>query len=221
MYVSHCNSPRFHPKSSARNLGVYLDPHLNLREHSSKVVRTCKLTLMNLWKIGRMLPFSLKIKLVNGLIHSRIDYCNSLFASLLSKDILRLQKIQNAAARFIFGQRSFRGTTKLCKSLHFLPVKERVVYKLCLLTYKALNGSAPGYMCDLLPKRKSTGKCLRRDNDETLLSSSHSHYKSCEGAFSIAAPAVWNQLPRTLRESPTIASFKTGLKTHLFKRAFE
>ena len=207
--------------SSARNLGVYLDPHLNLGEHVSKVVRTCKLSLMNLWKIGRMLPFNLKIKLVNGLIHSRLDYCNSLFASLSSKDTQRLQKIQHAAARFIFGQRSFKGTTKLCKTLHFLPVEERITYKLCLLTYKALNGSAPEYILELLPKRKTTGKCLRRDGDDTLLQKSYSHYKCNEGAFSIAAPAAWNELPRTLRESPSITSFKSGLKTHLFKRAFE
>ena len=207
--------------SLARNLGVYFDPILSLSEHVSKVVRTCKLSLMNLWKVGRMLPFDLKIKLVNGLIHSRLDYCNSLFASLSSKDTQRLQKIQHAAARFVFGQRSFKGTTRLCKTLHFLPVRDRVTYKLCLLTYKALNNSAPEYIKELLPKRKPTGKCLRRDCDDTLLQKSYSHYKSNKGAFSIAAPAVWNELPSTLRESASIGTFKSGLKTHLFKRAFD
>ena len=203
-----------------RNLGAFIDPELNFSGHVSTVVRGCSPSLMNLEKIGRNLTFKLKIKLVNCLVHSRLDYCNSLLANISAKNSQRLQKIQNRAARFVFGQRSFRGTTELRKTLHFLPVKERIDYKLALLTYKALNDQAPGYLKDLLSTRRKTAKHLRRDVDETLLQLKHPKYQSTNGAFSVAAPAVWNDLPRRLRESPSVDLFKKDLKTHLFERAY-
>ena len=214
------NQPPTKTSASVRNLGAYIDPQLNFSGHVSKVVRDCSLSLMNLWKIGKNLTFKLKIKLVNCLVHSRIDYCNSLLANISAKDLQRLQKVQNGAARFIFGQRSYKGSTELRKALHFLPVKERVEFKLALLTYKTLNDQAPGYLRDLLTSRRKTTKHLRSDTDETLLERKYPRYQSTNGAFSIAAPKIWNTLPRRLRESPSVDLFKKELKTHLFKEAY-
>ena len=203
------------PVTLVRNLGVFLDSELSLSGHVTRTVRTCQLALMNLWKIQRMLGVNLKIKLVNSLIHSRIDYCNSLLAGSSAKDIGRLQKIQNSAARFVAGQRRFQGTTNLRKQFHFLPVRERVQYKLCLLTYKALNGIAPSSLSNLIKLRKPKTKCLRRDADKTFLDKNYSRYCSSKGAFSVSAPLLWNALPISLRESSSVSSFKSSLKTHL------
>ena len=209
------------PAPLVRNLGVFLDSELSLTGNVSKTVRACNLCLLNLWKIGNTLTIDLKVKLVNTLIHSRLDYCNSLLAGASAKDLGRLQKVQNAATRFITGRRSLHSTSDIRKQLHFLPVKERISYKLCLLTYKALNGLAPTYLSELVQRRKHKLKNLRRDTDITYLERKFTHYCSSKGAFSIAAPAVWNDLPKLLRENTSVLSFKANLKTHFFKKAYK
>ena len=214
------NNQPIRPATDARNLGVIMDCKLNFSRHVSQVVKKCNTNLLNLWKIGSMLPRKLKIQLVNSLIHSHIDYCNGLLKGLAKKDVDRLQKIQNAAVRFIFSKGSYRGTTALRKKVHFLPVQQRIEFKLCFMTHKVVHGSAPEHLSSLITKRPRKTRSLRLDNDTTLLAKCHANYKSSSGAYSVAAPAAWNSLPRSLRETSSLSSFRAELKTHLFKRAY-
>ena len=129
--------------------------------------------------------------------------------------------MQNAAARFINGQRRWRGTTQLRKALHFLPVSERIQFKTCVLVYKCMNGLAPDYLIERIEKRKKKVVSLRADEDDLLLEIPQTRYRSTERAFRVAGPRLWNKLPRDLRRSETLTSFKKGLKTVLFAQAFE
>ena len=189
-------------------------------EHVLKVVNACKATLVNLWRIAGKLSRRLRTLLVCSLIHSKIDYCNSLMTGMNKSNVQELQKVQNAAARFIFGQRRWQGTTRLRKELHFLPVAERIEFKTCTLVYKCLNGLAPNYLSSRLLKRKRKSIRLRADEDKLLLEIPSTRYKKTERAFSISGPRIWNKLPKELRETETLKRFKTDLKTFLFCRAF-
>ena len=103
--------------------------------------------------------------------------------------------------------------------LHWLPVFHRVKFKLLLLTYKALNGLAPVYISDLLSYYQPS-RALR-SADLSLLDVPTTRLITCgDRAFSVAAPKVWNGLPHYLRKSTSLTSFKSQLKTFLFKDAF-
>ena len=207
---------------SARNLGIGFDSQLSMSEHISRTVRACWAQLSNLWRIGNRLNRQTKIQLVHTLIHSRLDYGNALLKQATKKDINRLQKVQNSAVRFINNHRRRRGVTKLRKALHFLPVSFRIDFKILLLTYKCINGLAPPYLKDLIVTKKPTGQNLRCDSDPTLLERNFSSkYLRTSAAFSISAPKLWNELPRNIREATSVEVFKTRLKTHLFKLAYE
>ncbi len=81
---------------------------------------------------------------------SRLDYCNALLGDYPASSISKLQIVQNAAARFLTRSRKYDHITPILQSLHCLPIKFSISYKISLLAYKALNGLAPAYLIRLL-----------------------------------------------------------------------
>ena len=88
--------------------------------------------------------------------------------------------------------------------LHWLPVHSRIICKLLLLVYKALNGKAPSYISSLLSHRKCS-RSLRSSGQELLTVPLAKLKTYGDRAFSIAAPRQWNNLPLSIRKSPSIA----------------
>ena len=109
--------------------------------------------------------------------------------------------------------------TPVLKDLHWLPVEQRIEYKVLLLTYKALHGKAPAHISQLLspytPTRpfRSENKNLPRVPRCRL----EGFGRHC---FAFAAPSIWNPLPTPVKRASSIDTFKSSLKTHLFNIAF-
>ena len=102
--------------------------------------------------------------------------------------------------------------------LHWLPVRYRIIFKVCLLIFKCLNGLCPLY--DLVATRPVV-RSTRSASDVTLLIRPRAKLVSAgDRMFSVIGPELWNQLPKQLREASNVDTFKAGLKTNLFKRAF-
>ena len=162
-----------------------------------------------------------KVQLVHSLIHSRIDYCNGLLIGADRSDIACLQKVPNAATRFIFGRWQWRGVTELRRQLHFLPVTARIDYKICLMVFKCINNLSPSYLQSLIQRRQPKCKSLRHDDDPTLLQRDFStKYKTSQRAFQVAGPRLWNILPETIRSCTDESLFKSRRKTHLFDKSY-
>ena len=160
-------------------------------------------------------------QLMISLVLSKMDYCNSLLTGLPDNQINKLQRVQNCAAKVCFRKRKYDHATPLLKSLHWLPVKERIDYKIATLCYKTFTNSAPKYICDLLETPKRLRE-LRSSKDYTLLKIPSSNLKTYgERSFSFYGPSLWNTLPREIREAETLYSFKRYLKHYLFLRAFD
>ena len=108
--------------------------------------------------------------------------------------------------------------TPVLVNLHWLPVEQRIQYKPLIQVYKALNGLAPEYITDLLQAYVPT-RTLRSAGAHLLLEPKTATRWGAR-AFSKAAPSLWNTLPTTIKTTASLASFKIGLKTYLFKAAF-
>ncbi len=204
---------------SQKNLGVILDSNLSFENHISNVTKTAFFHLRNIAKLRNMLPVSDAEKLVHAFMTSRLDYCNALLGGCPASSINKLQIVQNAAARVLTRSRKYDHITPILQSLHWLPIKFRISYKILLLAYKALNGLAPAYLTSLL-SRYNPSRSLRSQNSGLLVVPRIA--KSTKGgrAFSYLAPKLWNSLPDNVQGSDTLSLFKSRLKTHLFTQAF-
>ena len=138
------------PVTVARNLGTWFDSNLNLQ---GQIHGTCKSGFFHLYNIRRIRKYLSQEStrtLVHAFIIGRIDYCNSLLFGLPSVHLLKLQRLQNAAARLISNVPRYSHITPVLCSLHWLPVKFRIDFKILLLTFNAIYGHAPGYLIDLI-----------------------------------------------------------------------
>ena len=109
--------------------------------------------------------------------------------------------------------------TPLLKELHWLPVNFRCQYKIAALAYRNFEGSLPPYLssslCTYEPSRS-----LRSSNEKLLKIPKRNLKSFGQRSFSFMAPSLWNSLPATLRNVPTLSQFKSQLKTFLFAQAF-
>ncbi|KAI4893115.1 hypothetical protein NFI96_020622 [Prochilodus magdalenae] len=109
------------PTEDTRSLGVILDGQLSFSAHITKLTRSCRFFLYNIRRIRPFLSQEATQLLVQSLVISRLDYCNSLLAGLTLRAIRPLQPVQNAAAHLIFNLPKFTHVTPLLRSLHWLP----------------------------------------------------------------------------------------------------
>ena len=86
--------------------------------------------------------------LVHAFICCRLDNCNALLYGIADNQFQRLQSVQNAVARLITGSRRSEHITQVLCSLHWLPVRQRVTFKLAKLVHKCLNSQALTYLAD-------------------------------------------------------------------------
>ena len=93
--------------------------------------------------------------LVHAFITFRVDYCNGLLYGLPSYQFHKLQRVLNASARLVCNVPRFCHISPLLRGLHWLPVKARIEFKILLITFKAIHGLAPKYLCELLTFKSS------------------------------------------------------------------
>jgi len=210
------------PVSVVRDLGVMIDAELTMRDHVSRTARTCFYHLRRLRSIRRQLGRDVTARLVSALILSRLDYCNAVLAGLPASTLAPFQRVLHAAARLILDLRPRDHVSAALRELHWLPIAQRIDYKLCLLVFKSSLGRAPVYITSMLKPAADVPSLA------TLRAATSGNYivprtnrRIGDRAFSVAAPKAWNSLPTELKTaSLSIDTFKRRLKTHLFNVAY-
>jgi len=191
------------------------DKTMSMKDHVNMLVKTVNFHLRKIYRIRRYITIESCHQLARSLVLSRLDYANSLLFGINAKDMRKLQTLQNKAARIVFRCDRFHPSSPLRRELHWLPIKERVIFKVLLLTFKGLNNLIPGYLSEFLIHYTSGRLGLRSEN-ANLLRVLHTRRSYGDNAFCVAAPRLWNSIPNHIRLSPSVNAFKKALKTHLF-----
>jgi len=225
------------PTNATRNLGVIFDSSLTMSDHISSVSKSCFLFIRDLRRIRNTLDYNTAQTIATSLIHSKVDYCNSLFLNLPRTQLDRLQLILNSAARAVSRSPRFTHISPILESLHWLKIDQRIHYKVLSITYKTLQSHSPSYLHNLLQVQSNTS--TRSSAIVTLKRPTvYSRLKITNRSFTHHAPFLWNSLPKELRQpaslslhtnqsestAPILAlptsQFHSKLKTHLFRQSF-
>jgi hypothetical protein len=210
------------PVHSVRNLGVQLDGDVSMKAHIIKTVGSCFAALRQIRSVRRSLPQRALRTLVHALVVSRVDYCSAVLAGVSDTLLDRLQSALNAAARLVFSARKYDHITPLLRDLHWLRIPERIQFRLCVLVYRCLHGTAPSYLADSLHRATDNDarRRLRSAASTTLLVPPTRRSTLGDRSFTVAAPRAWNRLPSHIRNAPSLLSFRRELKTFLFASSF-
>ena len=193
---------------SAKCLGVTLDTHLTIIAHVVNLIKIANFELRRINSIRHYLFVQATKTLVSAFDFPRLDYCNSLLSGCPQYLLNRLQKVQNNAARLILKASKTDHITPHLRTLHWLPIDARIKCKLCSLCFGAITSTGPVYLSDLLeiftPSRK-----LRSAADIRILCIPSVNTKSYDGrSFSYTVPTLWNTLPKHIRFSQSVSSFR-------------
>jgi len=134
------------PNGLVKNLGVF-----NMHEHVTSVCRAAYYHLKNIHCLKAFLTQETLVTVVHASPASQIDYCNSLLYGISDYNINRLQRIKKSVARIVTNTRKYDHITPILKTIHWLPIRQRIHFRILLITYKSINNMAPKYCVNWCP----------------------------------------------------------------------
>ena len=150
---------------------------------------------------------------------SRLNYCNSLFLSLTDFELRRLQLVQNSLCRVVTRSLKYSHIAPQLKKLHWLPIKYRIQFKIGLITYKILNQGQSVYLRELIHPYTSS-RNTRRSTPKLKFLHTPTLDRKVHKSVKLFSPVLWKSFPFQIRNSPSVASFRKHLKSHLFNSSF-
>jgi len=193
------------------DLGVYSE--LNMKSHISQITRVCFYHLRRLRAVRRQLGQVITARLVSAFVLSRLNYYNALLAELPASTLAPLQRVMNASARLVCDLSSRDHVTPALQSLHWLPIKQRIQFKLCLLVHLTINGKAPIYLTEIITRTASiAGRTANRSAQNNDLVIQRTKLKFGQRAFSVAGPRIWNSYQQNLKLQKILLHLNANLK---------
>ena len=183
------------PSRSAKDLEVIVDSRLSFDEHVTEVVSKCTGSLCQIIRVKHLFDRSTLITIINSLVFSKLFYCSSIWSSKTKKNIARLQKVQNFAARIVTGARKYEHMTPMSKELHCLPIAKQLEVRDILMAFKCIKGLAPPSLCNKFSTRSQVHTRNTRTKDKLHIPS----FRSATGqrSFSFSSGMTFQKVEQT------------------------
>ena len=157
--------------------------------------------------------------LVRAFISSRLDYCNSLLTEIDKSQVNKLQSILRVAARLVMRKGKFESiSSDIRDKLHWLPIQQRIKFKIGVLVYRCLRGTAPPYLSEMLSAAANIGRSTIPPICRAWGPRCSRTVRFGSRMFAVSGPTFWNSFTNELKSSGlTEPAFKKQLKTFLFR----
>lgn len=192
---------------TVKNLGVIIDSTLSWGPHIQTIVKKCFSSLYALNKLRRLLPIHIKKLLCSTLIFPIVEYADIVYQSLNCQLKYKLQKIQNACVRFVFGLKKYDHVSISRESLHWMVFNKRRTIHMLRLLWRILNYNQPSYLRNFFNVLGDEPRL----NNRAMLSIPMHRTSFVGNSFVVQSVRIWNNLPVKLRISSSFTSFKKDL----------
>ena len=201
---------------TVETLGIILDSKLSLQAQVANVVKSSYFNLKKLQQIRHCLNTDTRLLLVKSFVISKLDYCNMLLINSSQTLIGKLQRVINAAVRFVYNLRLSQHVTEYARRCHILPAKYRIYFKSCTTVFKIIHGLSPDYLVNIVSFATVNRPNLRSGDDLLRLK-----VPDCKKCIEHGMIMNWNSLPLAIRENSNLKNFRKDLKTYFFQIAYD
>ena len=203
------------PEPFAKDLGVFMDSTLSFDEHVMQITSKCIASLCQVNRVRHVLDKKTLMTIINALVFSRLFYCSSVWGGISMMNVLKLQSVQNFAARIITSTRKHDHIQPILRDLNWLNVESTIKYRDGLMAFKCMNGYAPEYLCDQFILRSKIHSRNTRNKDKLVIPLC----KTAAGqkSFVYRATSIWNSLSQDLINLNNLNSFKRLYKLSLLE----
>ena len=211
----HFGDAEIIPSTTVKNLGVHMDQYMLFDIHINHISRKINGLLITLNRVKDRIDKKSREIVVQSLALSVINYCLRVWSMTTKEQIERVQKLQNFAARVAHGEtRKYDHITPVMKELKWLKVENKIVYDICIFTYKICNNMLPDWLFSFPYVHNINYRTTRQSSDLYV-----TYRKTDIGgrAISIKGPKLWNTLPSAIQNQPTLITFKEKLKKYLLE----
>ena len=191
------------PAGQVRNLGVYWKNLITTTAHFNKLCGQLSCTINTIACKHNLLDSDTTKIVMQSLVFSILDYCNSQLAGSYRKDMKNLQHTQNMVCRVIFN----------LISLHWLKVEYRVIFKLAILIYKCIEGTVPWYLIEMVVKCRNT-RVLQSSTVNKLLTTKNNLTQVKLSSFTLIGPHIWNNLLPNITNAKSVITFENNMSKH-------
>ena len=224
-HTVNIGSSTIHLQANVNNLGVIIDEQFTMKEHVRKICCSAYNQLRKLRVVRKSLSTKACEALVHAFVSSGLDYhATACCTALAEKQLDFLQSVLRSAARLVLRKRKIDSISiDMRDKLHWLPAKQRIEYKICMLVYKCRRNEAPAYLVEMLPPVVPSSRYNLRSESEKIHDFDIPRTRSVRSgprSFSVSGPTLWNSLPFSVKEAASlnIGTFKKVLKITLFSR---
>ena len=197
------------PVPVARDLGVFIDQYLTYGEHVTQTTAECLCKLVQINRIKHLLDKETLLLLINAFVFSKLFYCSTVWSNTSKSNVRKLQRVQNFAARIIFGFRKFDHISQGIKSLKWLPVKGRLSLNDAIMMYKCINKLAPDFLADKFVQRSHIHN--RNTRSRNQLNIPRCRISTGQRSFVYRGTQLWNSLSYDVRTAKCPKVFKRRL----------
>ena len=199
-----------------KDLGVHIDAHMTFSVHVDHLVQQMCGVLCYLSRIRHYLTEDATKLLVTTLVLSRLNYCSVVWAGIGKTDVHKLQKMVNFAARVIYCKRKSEHVTPLLKNLNWLTVENKLRFDTLVLMYRVAHCTAPGGVTALFRYVHETSMRTTRQSRDFYEPMGRTEAGRRTVAY--RGSRLWNNLPQSLRDAPSLSSFKRQLRSRLLNQ---